>query len=101
MTQQAQPKPEDRRRNDRFTVLWSATMISNHLEFECVIVNVSITGAMLRVEDTTGAVKTLVLRSSRFTDLPAKVAWRRGKEIGIEFTGNTPEVERIIGELLP
>lgn len=101
MTQQAQQKPEDRRRNDRFTVLWSATMVSNQLEFECVIVNISITGAMLRVEDTTGAVKSLVLRSPRFTDLPAKVAWRRGQEIGIEFTGNVPEVERIIGELLP
>ena len=77
---------KDRRRFERTTVLWSGHLVCGGQGIDCVIVNVSPVGALVRVEDP-GACKnnTVVLRSPRFGELPGEITWRRDNELGVEF----------------
>jgi len=83
-------KPDDRggetrRKFERTTVLWSGSLVCEGQDVECVIVNVSPGGAMVRVENPAACKKSVVLRCPRFGELSGEITWRQDKELGIEF----------------
>lgn len=98
-------KPDDegetnRRKFERITVLWSGTLVSGVDVIDCLIVNVSPTGAMVRVDDPNRCKTPVVLRNQRFGELAGKISWRKGKELGIEFTESQDVVTRKLGKAI-
>jgi hypothetical protein len=91
----------DRRKHDRYTVLWSATIISGDQQYNCVIVNISARGAMIRLSKTISCYPTITLACPRFGSLGAEVAWRRDKELGIRFIAEPAQVAELLCDLLP
>jgi hypothetical protein len=81
----------NRRKLERISVLWSGNLVCEGQAVDCLIVNVSASGAMVRAETPDICKKTVVLRSPRFGDLPGEITWRRDKELGIVFT-DSPQV---------
>ena len=76
---------KNRRKFERKTVLWSGSLVCAGQIVECVIVNVSHGGAMVRVENPAACKESVVLRSPRFGELSGEITWRQDKELGIEF----------------
>jgi len=92
-------KPDDkgeknRRKFERITVLWSGSLVCEGQVVECVIVNVSPAGALVRVENPAVCKKSVVLRSPRFGELSGEITWRQDKELGIEFQDSEQVVAR-------
>ena len=99
-----QPVDKDgkiRRKFERVTVLWSGTLNCGTQILDCLIVNVSAGGAMVRVEAPDLCKKSVVLRSPRFGELAGEVTWRQGKELGIEFKETPEAVSKLLGKALP
>jgi hypothetical protein len=99
-----QPEDKDgknRRKFERVTVLWSGTLNCGARTLDCLIVNVSAGGAMVRVETPDLCKKSVVLRSPRFGELAGEVTWRQGKELGIEFKETPEAVSKLLGKALP
>ncbi len=91
----------NRRRIDRTTVLWTGSLLCDDRVIDCVIENVSASGAMVRVEDPFVYESSIILRNARLGDLSGEVAWRKENEVGIRFSDEPETVARIIGEALP
>jgi len=84
-------KPDDqggknRRKFERITVLWSGSLECDGQVFECLIVNVSPGGALVRVDNPASCKKSVILRSPRFGELAGEITWRQDKELGIKFS---------------
>ncbi len=75
----------DRRKLERTAVLWSGSLVCESQDIDCVIVNVSSGGALVRVENPAACKKSVVLRCPRFGELSGEITWRQDKELGIEF----------------
>lgn len=91
----------DRRRFERTAVLWSGHLVCGGQEIDCVIVNVSPVGALVRVEDP-GACKdnTVVLHSPRFGELSGEVTRRCDNELGVEFSDSEQVISEKIDQAL-
>lgn len=99
-----QPEDKDRknRRNlERVAVLWSGNLNCEGQSHDCLIVNVSAGGAMVRVDTPDLCKKSVVLRSPRFGELVGEITWRQGKELGIEFKETPEAVSKLLGKALP
>ena len=90
----------NRRKLERITVLWSGTLVSGSQVIDCLIVNVSPTGAMIRVDDPSRCKTPVVLRNQRFGELAGEIIWRKGKELGIQFTESQDVVSRKLGKAI-
>jgi len=92
---------KNRRKFERVTVLWSGTLVCGSHSIDCLIVNVSSGGALVRIETPDRCGKKVVLRSPRFGELAGEVTWRQGKELGIEFQEAPEAVAKLISKALP
>lgn len=84
-----EPKPE-RRRERRQRVLKGALVIfGKHTQvFDCLVRNLSSEGAKLSLESTVGVPDEFeVLIHGEYRIAPARLVWRKDKEIGARFTG--------------
>ena len=95
-----QKQPKDHRRYDRTTVLWSGHLVCQDQSVACVIVNISAGGAMVRSDDPSFFMTSVVLRNPRIGDLAAKILWRQDDEFGLKFVDDPETVAEIIGRAL-
>ena len=98
-------KPEDdneadRRKLERITVLWSGTLVCKGQVIDCLIVNVSPVGAMVRVDDPDRCKTPVVLRNQRFGELAGEITWRKGKELGIQFSEGQDAVTKKLAKAI-
>jgi PilZ domain len=102
MTDNPDDKGEtDNRKFERIAVLWSGTLICEGRDIDCLIVNVSPAGAMIRVENPElPSNKAVVLRSPRFGELSGDITWRKDKELGVEFSDSEEEVSKKLEKAL-
>lgn len=91
---------KNRRKFERTAVLWSGSLDCEGQSVDCVIVNVSPEGAMVRVENPAVCKKSVVLRSPRFGELSGEIIWRQDKELGIDFQDSEQVVARKIEKAL-
>ncbi|MGE0214027.1 MAG: PilZ domain-containing protein [Parvibaculaceae bacterium] len=86
-----QAAPSERRRARRYQTLTRAMIVVAEpaAQFECVIRNISIGGALLVVRDTGPIPDTFTLDSAYHPALPCRVAWRTEHRLGVQF-GDTP-----------
>lgn len=87
----SQAASPERRGARRYQTLTRATIIVTEppAEFECVIRNISIGGALLVLRDTGPVPDTFLLDSAYHPALPCRVAWRTEHRLGVQF-GDTP-----------
>jgi len=97
-----QAEGAEQRRHIRKRVLWAARLETDQGPIRCIILNVSRSGAKLRL--TTPAsfaphqLVELVLESHG--TLPAEIIWQREDRMGIHFRADPTQVANIIGSSL-
>lgn len=91
---------KEQRRHVRKRVLWAATLETTDGTFDCIVLNVSRSGAKLRLKAPIAAQATIELVLGTFGKLKADVIWQRADKMGIRFCAKPEEVAKIIGEAL-
>ena len=91
----------DRRRYERITVLWQATLHLSDRSIDCLIVNISASGAMVQLSEQVVCGDSVILRNPRFGSFSAETVWHEGKQLGLNFNEDVEEVARKLGEILP
>jgi hypothetical protein len=92
---------EGRRRYLRRSVLWPGTLKSGQRQIDCTILNMSLGGAKVALNDARDCAGNVILLGDRFEGLTASVVWQRGRLVGLQFRQQPGEVARILGDLLP
>jgi hypothetical protein len=92
---------DKQRRHKRKPVLWSARVETETGTAECIILDLSLGGAKLRVPALAQAQQPVTLVIDRFGAINAEVAWCRSGEMGLRFTDPPEQVAHIIGPALP
>jgi PilZ domain len=92
----------EQRRHVRKKVIWSARLDTAQGSFSCIILNVSRSGAKLRLpqSSTLSAHQPIELVFEAYGALPAEIIWQRGDQMGIHFTADPTQVAAIIGASL-
>jgi hypothetical protein len=92
---------DEKRRHKRKPVLWSARVETDTGAAACIILDLSLGGAKLRVPPQAKANQAVTLVIDRFGAINAVVAWCRSGEMGLRFTDPPEQVAHIIGAALP
>jgi len=92
----------DQRRHIRKRVLWAARLDTAEGSFACVILNVSRSGAKVRLQNANpiSSHQPIELVFEAFGAVSAEIVWQRGDEIGIHFTADPTQIAAIIGASL-
>lgn len=96
-----EPEHDERRQHKRKPVLWKAHIETSAGAADCVILDLSLGGAKLRVAAKAAARDKVSLVIERFGALEAEVVWARPDRIGLRFTASPETVARTIGGALP
>lgn len=70
-------------------------------EAECVVLDLSVTGARLRLDGSVPNQGLVTLRTRRFPPLTAQVVWRAGAEAGLRFLRPPAETAALFAGVLP
>ena len=84
----------------RKRVLWAGKIDTKDGSFDCLVLNISRSGAKLRLSAPIPEQATVNLALGSFGMLNAGVVWQRGDKMGIRFTAEPDQVANIIGQAL-
>jgi hypothetical protein len=94
--------PDDERRyNLRAAVLWTGSLECAGQVADCILLNVGVTGAMVRMAVPFERSLPVTLRSYHFGDLSGRVIWQDGNAIGVQFEEAPDQVIETLGRALP
>jgi hypothetical protein len=93
-------RAKEQRRHIRKHVLWAARLESKDGPFSCIILNVSRSGAKLRIVAPTLSQQSVKLVMDSFGTLPAEIVWQHADKMGIRFTADPEQVAKILGDAL-
>lgn len=91
LTKIESPHEVERRKLSRKEVMWVATLATSGADAECVVLNISKTGAMIRLIDTLEAVAETILSipsyivMGRDNDIRCDTVWRNDDLLGVRF----------------
>jgi hypothetical protein len=91
---------KEQRRHIRKRVLWAAKLETQDGVFDCIVLNVSRSGAKLRLKSPIAPQTTAELVLGSFGKLAAEIVWQRSDKMGIRFRTPPEEVATIIGQAL-
>lgn len=82
-----EPKPggRDRRRAERWKVLYNARLWSGFFVADCMVFDLSGTGAKLRLDDDGYCPQAFKLKFRDTPERDCRMVWREPKYIGVEF----------------
>ena len=100
--QEPEQGSQEQRRHIRKRVLWAAKLETESGSFGCIILNVSRSGAKLRLTAPVSVTpqQRVELAFETFGTLSADVVWQRGEKVGIRFTADPAKIASIIGSSL-
>jgi hypothetical protein len=81
-------------------VLWAARLETKDGPYSCIILNVSRSGAKLRLTAPTMSRQPVKLVMESHGTLPAEIVWHRTDKMGIRFTADPEQVAKILGDAL-
>lgn len=94
-------RPE-RRQSVRKSVLWSGQVEADNHLVNCAVLDVSLQGARVRLDDDSALPKgPLVIALSRFGTFQAEVVWTKNRMFGLRFLESIDRVADTIGRQLP
>jgi len=91
----------ERRLAVRKNVLWEGRLGVDDRQLECVILNVSLSGARISVKDEVPTLGRLALTCERFGTFHAAVMWEDGHTCGVRFLESRTRVAETVGRHLP
>ena len=77
------------REHDRTGVALAARVSSSSPTVDCMVLNITLGGAKLRIDEPLSAGQELVLGIESFGQFPGRVRWRSGDELGMKFDDNS------------
>ena len=86
----------DRRGHQRTHVLFSGSLVSGEQSARSVLLNISASGANVRLAEDFDPSTSVTLRLARSIDLHVKVVWRQDDRVGLAFR----DAPRVIGSIL-
>lgn len=98
---EAPPSGLERRRALRKRVLWSAQVEAEERPIRCAVLDVSLGGARVRLEEGGLPQGPLAISVSRFGSFQAEVVWTRDSVSGLRFLEPLERVADTIGRQLP
>jgi hypothetical protein len=93
--------PPERRRSVRKSVLWSGKLEANARLLSCAILDVSLEGIRVQLDETVPSRGPFALACSRFGTFHAEVVWERERTLGLRFLEPPGRVADTIGRHLP
>lgn len=93
-------KPE-RRHALRKHVLWSAQVEAEQWLISCAVLDVSLGGARVRLDDGALPQGPLAIAVSRFGSFQAEVVWTQDRVAGLRFLESVDRVADTIGRQVP
>jgi hypothetical protein len=97
----ARARGKERRRHRRAHVLFNGRLISGDRSAEGVLLDVSASGARMRLAEPLEAGSAITLRLARNLDFHVEVAWCRGLFIGLRFRETPARIAATLSGLLP
>ena len=91
-------RAKEQRRHIRKHVLWAARLETRDGPFSCIILNVSRSGAKLRIVAPNLSRQPVKLVMDSFGTLTAEIVWQHADKMGIRFVAEPEEVAKILGE---
>ena len=88
---------KDRRSHGRAHVLWNGRLCAGAEERDCVVLDLSASGAMLRLTDPEASRAHVTLEGEHFGALPGRVVWQQHNVVGLRFT---VEPRRVVGAIV-
>ena len=89
---------DERRRQPRTSVLWSGKLLYQGQSTDCRILNISLSGAKVRLDKPFNGGPEVILKIDRFSQISGSIIWQDGKHLGIEFLGETEHIVRVLGD---
>ncbi len=90
---------KDQRRHIRKRVLWAAQLETADGTFNCIVLNVSRSGAKLRFAKVVQTQEPVALLGDAFGKIPAEVVWQRGDKVGIRFAADPEQIAQMMASL--
>lgn len=91
---------KDRRHYQRRHVLWAGRLRSGAGEQQCVILDLSAAGAMVRLSDGSSNSARVAVSGDWFGELLGRVIWQQDNVIGLRFAARPQQVASAVGESL-
>jgi hypothetical protein len=95
-------KVAEQRRDQRFDVMWMATLRAAHGFYDCLVLNISRGGAKIALSEqcslTIDDPVTLILES--FGPLRAVIVWDRAGFAGIRFSDPADKIAESLGDIV-
>jgi len=93
----------ERRRAQRKRVLWSGQVEATDHLINCAVLDVSLQGARVRLDDDSAPLPKgpLAIAVSRFGTFQAEVVWAKDRMFGLRFLESVDRVADTIGRQLP
>ena len=85
--------PTDKRHEARKATLKRAQVVFDGAGMDCIVENMSNSGARVRFGNPIALPNVLALRFHDGTSHPARRCWGRGEVVGLEFSGEGPAAE--------
>jgi PilZ domain-containing protein len=93
-------RAKEQRRHVRKHVLWAARLETKDGPFPCIILNVSRSGAKLRLTAPNLQQQPVKLVMETYGSLSAEIVWQNGDKMGIRFVADPEQVAKILGDAL-
>ena len=92
---------KDRRLFGRTHVIWNGRLRSGVEEQGCVILDLSATGAMVRLSELSARPTHVVISGDRFGELHGRIVWQQDNVVGLSFADRPQHICRVFGESAP
>jgi hypothetical protein len=86
----------ERRRHKRVALLHSATLRDGERVIDCVIRDISVSGARLDIHQPPAPSQALILDLAEAGQLSGRIVWRQSAQIGFQFLGEPATVKSCI-----
>jgi hypothetical protein len=91
--QHDRPTGAERRQHVRSSLLYSCSLYDGENTVDCVIKDISASGARLMVEKRIGADEEFVLDIDGVGLFPSRIVWQSDDQAGIRFLSDTSQVK--------
>ena len=91
----------ERRNYLRATVLWTGRLECAGQVADCILLNVGVTGALVRMAVPFERSFPVTLHSYHFGELLGRIVWQDGNAIGLNFEDEPDRVIETLGRALP
>ena len=86
----------NRREHERREILTKAKILDGQDWHDCLIINISVRGAKIRIESQFLQGGEVRLQIGNFGDFGGVIAWHNAREIGITFTDDPLEMADVV-----